>query len=744
MPTGSFDLDDAPPPLYGDAVQVHVARCTPGAAHPYNLLPNIRCTRIDLKEGPTPPVARFQYIMDDALSINFGWPSQFEEIWPLTAQGQYVVNADDRIVVVAMNPDDTFMVLFHGFAQIPQVDISPQGQAVTFVATGVAVRAWDDPISGRVQRNADPDGINTTDASADVQVDLPTHFNPANHELGSRGGYLPNASPKDKDSQVEGVDDLDHPVFLDPAIKRDPDPRQYWTVPMAIKYLLAEYNKDQTYVDMPTFVHLDNSLVAKYPREDEGTFDPDDCDTASITVRDYDASNKAWPEAVAELLSYAGFGMYWDLDIDDETTEPVDRLVIFRKDAATQVTPKRIYLDENRPDFLDPSRNNVNQLHLVRDQNHLINAWQVETAQKQIEVSMVLAPLYRPTPGDYNTSIRKQFVKSSFLPETTAAIRRKYRWYGVDECGDGHWTQAQEWATTPCDFSAVFPPDDDDTPSYAVRYRPGSTSIVAKDTEGKPLKAELAISFDYQGDTAAPWDGSGTWHTIHGGWKPLHDRLGIEVDVPDVTEWSAGKSTTGILAGALAATQLPGGKINGVRWWSDPPSGKPTNGLQPVFRLTTMIEDDLRMPISMPKRLASPTKFPRWKSVDGRDHFQYTTVDPSSSNFAAVGGTGEDPYVVRDDTDRAFAHAHQLRAAHEFPPISGSATIPYFSRFYRIGDRVSRIQGRDVSLQVNVGENSGEKPTFPWITAISFSFEGDRQTTTLQFSDRRREIAANI
>ena len=168
-------------------------------------------------------------------------------------------------------------------------------------------------------------------------------------------------------------------------------------------------------------------------------------------------------------------------------------------------------------------------------------------------------------------------------------------------------------------------------------------------------------------------------------------------------------------------------------------SGAPTNGAQPVLRLTTVIRDDLRMPISADKRIASPTRFARWRTVDARDHFQYASIDPSSMNYTSQGGDGTDPVVARDDTDNAMAHAYQLRSTYEFPPLAGSVTVPYITTYYEVGDRIEQVAGRNVSLTTNIGQDQGETPTFPWVVGVSWSFEGDRQSTTLQLSDRRAE-----
>jgi hypothetical protein len=108
--------------------------------------------------------------------------------------------------------------------------------------------------------------------------------------------------------------------------------------------------------------------------------------------------------------------------------------------------------------------------------------------------------------------------------------------------------------------------------------------------------------------------------------------------------------------------------------------------------------------------------------------------------YAAQGGDGTDPVVIRDDTDAAMAHAYQLRSAYEFPPLAGSITIPYITTYYEVGDRIEQVAGRNVSLTTNIGQDQGEAPTYPWVVGVSWSFEGDRQSTTLQLSDRRADI----
>ena len=399
---GSFDLDNTTPPLYGDVLAAGVYLYTPGEDDSYFLFPNVRCLRIDYREGPEPPVARFEYIMDNAIAVNLGWPSQFEELWPIDAQGPYVVNPDDRLVVMAQNPDgdpDAPLRWIRASAPGGRDDAGTAGLVHSGRRGGEGV---GQPGQRPSPAHADPVGLQDTSGDSDVQIDLPCRFNPSDTSGGSRGGYLPNRTPDNEDTvQSLGEISLDHPVFLDPGIERSPDPRAYWSISDAIKYLLAEYNGSQTYTSYPTLDALDDLLQVESPPSGEATFDPANAEASPLTIRDYDASNRPYPEVIAELLSYAGFVMRWDTGAD-ENDLPSTQLRIYRRDGAATSPLKSVYLDAAGAPTLDPSRNNLARLHLARDGNSIVNAWQVETNQRLVEISIILAPLYQPSTSDAN------------------------------------------------------------------------------------------------------------------------------------------------------------------------------------------------------------------------------------------------------------------------------------------------------------------------------------------------------
>jgi len=717
--SGGFDWNGAGSLLGQDAAQVVVALYDADSGE-MEVLPNVVCDSIEERIGFEPPVARLRYLLD-VLAESDGFPTAVEDLWPLDAQGPYVVKADDRLVVLTYSPDGDPIYLFDGHAQVPQVDVSPSSSSVGFTAVSVAARCFDFPVGGRKQRDADD-----LDAGDVVQTDLPTRFNPTDRD----GRSLKNCTPDGHD--VDQADDARrYPVFVEENLERaSGDTRRFWDLSGICRYLMAVYNGDEEFVKNPDFSVVDAFLKVRYPKDESGEYDPSDPDTydeQEIPVREYDATNRCWPEAMTSLLEYSGFGFVWYLTAD-EAGLPRTSLDLFRLDQASERAPKVVWLDAQNAD-LDPTRNTVESLHLARDVNQVVNAWTVETRPRRVELSVVLAPWFTPAAGDETSGNRARWLKSSLAGVTDSPPRRKYRFYVADEAGDGHWDYATSTFTTtaPIDLSPVFPPikageaegeEQKDVPTYVARLRPGSYQLVGDDSIGRPLRAFLAYSQDYTGPVASIWDGTGTWTTIGGGWQLLPDRLGIEVTIEDPEQWYIGKLK---------------GEIRGVTWQANPPTGK-----QFYLRLTTVVDDDLTLDTKVDKRIASPTKFERRRRVDGSDVYRMERIHKSSPNYVPSADDGGFQ-VVRDDTQLGIDHANMLRAAHETPPLAGSVTLPFLTDAYRVGDRVRAIKGREISLQANVAEGQGEAPFYPTVVAIGRSFAGDRQSTTLQLSDRRAE-----
>jgi hypothetical protein len=706
---GSFDFDPYAAPLAGRAVPVGVFRYDPSlpADQRYALLPNVSVESIVVREGASPAEAHFCYVLDDS-APSPAFPSGFEDLWPLDANGPYLVRDDDRLVVLATAPSGRSQVLFDGFVQAPSIDLSPAALAVSFRAQGVATRCWDSPIGGRLQRNADD-----PNAGAVVSVDLLSRFNPDGRPNCTPDGCDLNAS--DPASQ--------YPVFLDPDLDRQPDPRTYWTLGKFVRYVLATCN-DESYVKNPDFTRLDALLQVRAPKPGAGFVDPSNASSyaaADLVLRDFDATNVAWPDALALQLGYAGFSLRF-VTGDDAGGEPRHELEIYRGDDAGQCSLRDLELP-CRGAQLDPARCNVAALQLTRDARSIVNAITVETRPRRVELSVVLAPGFTPAAGDEMAANRGRFLRAN-LSTASGEDRRKYRVYVADEAGDGHWDAAsQAWKTQALDLAAIFPADSNGEPTYVRRLRPGSNSLISRDSNGRVLRAQLALSRDYAGAAPALWDGSGTWQPIAGGWELLEDRLGIFVTIEDPEAWPIGESTG-------ASPQEPSPTLRGITSQANPPASGANTRF--VLRLTTVVDDDLMLPAVVPPRPASPTRFTLRRRVDARDHFAIETVAASS-----LYNPGSQPLVARDDTDRAVAHAQALRAAYELPPLDGRVTIPSLVTAFRVGDRIGRINGRDLSLRANIGGGQGEGAAYPLVVSLTWDFSSGGQATVLQLAHRR-------
>ena len=236
-----------------------------------------------------------------------------------------------------------------------------------------------------------------------------------------------------------------YPVFVDAAIRRTPDPRAFWEVPAAVQYLLATENGDETYVANPDFGTVSLVLVTYQPAPGSAVLDPTDPSTYQIVpvqVPDMDLANQPWPEAVAD---WSATSVFWRNSTSPPGLGfPVTTLDFYRRDSFSWTIPKPVYLDAEGA-AINPATNNASAIHLSVDLNAIANAYQVETAQRQTEVSWILWPLYVPaatdaTPGaDGCTGCRTwRSERVDRLAVSPLWCRRVRRWPLDPALGVGH------------------------------------------------------------------------------------------------------------------------------------------------------------------------------------------------------------------------------------------------------------------------------------------------------------------
>lgn len=670
------------------------------SAGPFTYLPNVLCLGCQYREGPEPPVARFRYSFDERPAD--GRPLQFEDVFPLNTAGRLIVENDDRLAVLYFLPDGSSGIVFDGLASVPQTDVSPDGQQVTFVAFSVAVREWDDPISGTAFGAVYRDSSAPTDATANISTDLPVRFNPEGR---------PNATPEGADATAGPDEALEHPVFLDPNTVGDDGPR-YWTLDLAVRYLIGmAHSLDPEWTAWPDADAWTPFLQAWEPAEGRN-FDPADpatYDKHDILVSDLDVSGEPWPAAMAKLVEPHNIGMCWRLGIRDG--EPTTFLDLFRKDAPVGV---KSLLFQPAGRTLDPAATNVGMLNLTRDVAGLATEVAVLCGPTRYEVTVTLTPGFTVAAGDASTLTKWDRNNANFDPT-------RYRRFIFAEDGAPHWDFATSaLVTTVVNLDTILAdPASTEEPAdqYAKRPRPGLNTLVSVDSEGKPRKAELWISTDYNATT-----GAGNWQKVSGGWKLLEDRIGVELTVKDVEDWNVGKSDD------ANAPYGKDGKVRVVTALANPDVGV---NKRFTLRLTCVIEGDRSIQAVAQDRFVGPTSYTIRRTVDCRDRFRKEIVHTSST----FNTTGAD-VVSRDDTDSALALAYAQQRATELAKFGGSVTIPRVTFAYRVGDKVAGIRGRDVDFNATVGLDQGEGATYPTIVAIDWDFEGG-QSTTLHLSDER-------
>ena len=746
----------------------------------YIILPNIRCEQIQYKEGAEPPSARFSYVLDEIAATTNGWPYAFDRIWPLVGAppSSYVVQTSDELAVIASMPTGTPKVLFHGYARVPQVDVSPQTQSVTFVATGIASLAYDKPLGSRPQRNGDDPF-----AGKVVDVDLPWRFNPAGDGPTSVGGVIPNCTPDGYDVGEAQSSPTPYPVFLDPIANINADVLSsgdgddglpvLWDLSRLARTILATQNAAPSpstgvsYVQNPDFEDLETLLQNRQPLPGSNYYDPDDPSTYTTddnTIRDYDATNKAWPVVLAELLDYYGFAMRW-VTKNDSKNHPVDTFEVYRKDNGNSIAPKQVFLPPLGTSIANGANVNVGAFHAGFDFHGVANEIHLDTHPTRYEVSFILVPGFRPNTNDGLAASRTQFALSNSAT-AKPSIRDAYRRWIIDELGEGYYAYdsgSPSWVTQqPFDFSPIFPQTAKGMPIYVTRHRKPLGTLLSTDANGKSYPARLDISRDYavavtpvspafwgQGSAKSLLtSGSVTWQTIgSGAWNLLPDRIGIQFVCDEPWNCHIGNppaGTPGILPGSR--WPVPGGTIDLITSIANPASYVESpaqfTAQQYWLRLTVVVDGDQDLHVKALRRQASPLATTVRRRVDCRDHFSKQVIDISSAYNVPTGSASPAQIVVRDDTAAAQTFCDQMRAAHEMPALTGSVTIPTLATYLRVGDRIAEIDGRDMSMQTNAGSSQGEGPSYPFIVGVTLDFQGPKQSTTIVLSDRRVEPRA--
>jgi hypothetical protein len=723
-PTGLYDpflaaADDAGAPAVRRAVRVTVYRVNvtegDGESDPGDVgleeLPNVACVAVEERMGAVPATAMFRYKFDgrDPASpptVEAAISTAFS-----TADYPHLVEVGDRLAVFAWYPDGSGGEwLFDGFPLTWRVRLDRGEATVVMAALGVEKRLWDLPAGGAVMRDSDePEAVN------DVPTDLVAQFNP-------RGA--PNACPSTAES---GEDPFNYPVFMDPDVKGTdtdgvPFPRS-WTLPMACAYLFYAMN-DELWVSNPKRSVLDEVLVGREP-VDGAAWDPTDPSTytaVDLIAADTPINGRAWPELVDQVVKNSGFGTAF---VRSSTAggNPRTDFSIFLKQAGT---PKPLLL-QRYGDTFDATASNLAGFDGARDLSGVVNGWKVSGGLARIEASFVLAPAFPSQSSDSATAAALAAYDLTASGWDTTAAHDAYRLFLFDEGGEVHYAINSTTAVTgtATSLDAIFGAPVDDVPQYTKRRRVPLGKLFSVDSNGDPLPARLSISTSYGGASPGLWVGGtetgtgGYWQRVEGQWELLEDRIGIWINCKNPNVWNVGKCDD-------AHASFPDGKVPVVECMGNPTGGTKHPGF--TLRLTCVIEADRCLAYVAEPSGASPLEPEIFREVDARDRLVYRAVG-KNSEFNNTSSS----VVVRDDTNAAKAEAVAARTATECGLFEGEARLDRLTTAYALGDRISEIKGRDLSLRTDNG-GSGMAPVLPVVVARRWELEGG-QRTYLALSD---------
>lgn len=155
-------------------------------------------------------------------------------------------------------------------------------------------------------------------------------------------------------------------------------------------------------------------------------------------------------------------------------------------------------------------------------------------------------------------------------------------------------------------------------------------------------------------------------------------------------------------------------------------------GAQAKVRVTATLRGDKRISYTASRQEQSPSGLDIERVIDARERFQ-KRYRHSTSIYV-----GDSAYEAdaTDDTTSLQSYAEKLRDAMDVATIEGELTIDGLDNNFELGQVVTKIQGREISLAAR--SPSAEQQRYPSIMGITYDV--DDQATILTLESFRDEV----
>ena len=760
-------LDPQAGPFDVPVLPIGVYRWWPEAGgYPWNgrvePLPHVAFEGATWMEGSRPPVCTLRYLIDLYAEAD---PVPFETVVGVGAANPLVLRTDDRVFAATIAVDGTPRYLFDGFVEMPGFTLGADAAEVPIKLSGVGKRLYDSVLVNALWAGIDEDGE--------------TFWVPAETGIVFNRDGIPNMTGESY-GRYEDEYGNTYNTFVDPyaagsweqgGAGDDDAKARRWTLEEAVHYILCRGNPIQSLVKNPPLEELQYLLRSIEPTSPGVPIDlgnPSTYEYRPVPCGEVDVSDL--PVAAALDAVLRGTGFTWKFEIRTAVSGAPETYIQCYPEGGPIAGAERVLYLQRPGQLLDTSLTNLAQAQLQRDAASIVNVWKARIRPTMIEAPFLLLPGFTP-------EIEADIPESATVAERKGAIRERmkalrktsgnsdgipYRLFRFSEAGEGFWQcdpegdgEYIEEVVDPAKalgFEGAFAP---------VR-RPASASRLIRDDEDNYREPVLGVVFSKYTDA----DGHEVGHFeaedlakprvlklnemehvqwMKSGWALDPDQLAIRITANDPNDVPIG--ATDVMPG------LNAGRLKLVDWLNGT-NGEPKRAVG--FVLLAAIPDDGKLtevvvnakgvepePIVVDRRPSSPTRWTVARTVDMSDrHFldlKHLAGIPGEETgirghtHIARGGAEANIYdVVRDNRPQAVAELTAMADKAAFSRFSGTVQVDRLVNAYRVGTRISRIEGRDLDLRGSV-TGSG-LAVYPRVTAVSYS-AGNGQYTQIQLED---------
>jgi len=393
------------------------------------------------------------------------------------------------------------------------------------------------------------------------------------------------------------------------------------------------------------------------------------------------------PYYLDRLLQPLGYNWFVDYDtgtVEETPTTEAERhdknkpkIVVFKKGVGTE---KELYF-QAPGEVLDLDDSNCNQYRIQRRIGDSINSVKVLGDYERAEVTVELYKGWAAT-DDSRTAedLDKSDPESDYEAKPTV-----WRLWVANEGGD--YTGLRTEITEAPDFSTVF-------------------------TTALPHRRELEDPFTYQGGTG----------------KKERRQIFVEYSIDDGSTWQ-------VVPTSFGQPFVMPDQIGIIFQGDTPPEELIDAGDDARVRVTGVIAGDSRLTAKADRQT---------HAVNGRDvplvldvpqKFRLHSVQ-ATGDFASVLSGDSAGAETTDDTTEIEDFAEEIRDQYEIAELDSSFTLPGIHLDYKIGNVITKIAGREISL--NAASATAPNPVYVQITGRSITNGPDPVTTlTVERGTRR-------